>query len=237
MVAPAGSSGHLSDGMVDGLAEALRKATRGLHRQAERAGVIAELIAGRIRAPAYLLLAFNLLPVYRALETSLGDHASLPVLAELVRPELARARLLASDVAILAERLPETPLRLLAEGEIYRCRIETIAKSCPERLLAHAYVRYLGDLSGGQLLARRLARTPGIGPEATRFYVFSGVNDLSVAKIDYKRAIDRAGRRLLDPAGVLEEACEAFRLTIALSEAVAQASPNVQCEPPRSPFA
>lgn len=223
--------------MVDGLAEALRKATRELHRRAERAGVIAELIAGRVRAPAYLLLAFNLLPIYRALEAALGDQASRPVLAELVRPELARARLLAGDVVILAERLPETPLRVLAESEAYRCRIETIAKSCPERLLAHAYVRYLGDLSGGQLLARRLARTPGIGPEATRFYEFSGVGDLSVAKIEYRRAIDRAGTRLLDPGGVVEEACEAFRLTIALSEAVAKASSDVQCEPPPSTFA
>ncbi|MCL6606499.1 MAG: biliverdin-producing heme oxygenase [Geminicoccaceae bacterium] len=224
MVAPTGSP----RAPRSGLADALREGTRELHRRAERTGVIAELLAGRVRPTAYLLFAFNLLPVYAALEAALLDQAHLPALGALFRPELARSRPLARDVAVLAERSPATPLRLLAESVTHRRRIETIARTLPERLLAHAYVRYLGDLSGGQVLRRLLARTPGIGPEAVRFYEFPDLDDLPRAKAAYRRAIDEAGAHLLDPAGVIEEAREAFQLTIALARAVDAASPEPQ---------
>jgi len=224
MVAPKGSSRSSRSGLAD----ALREGTRELHRCAERTGVIAELLAGRVRPAAYLLLAFNLLPVYAALEAALLDQAHSPALGALFRPELARSGPLARDVLVLAERSPATPLRLLAASVTCRRRIETIARTLPERLLAHAYVRYLGDLSGGQILRRILARTPGIGPEAVRFYEFPDLDDLAAAKTAYRRTIDKAGAHLLDPAGVIEEAREAFRLTIALAREVAAASPELQ---------
>lgn len=192
--------------------------------------MIAEFLAGRVRPSAYLLLDFNLLPIYRALESTLAEHAHLPMLSEIVRPELERTEALARDVAVLAARFPGTPLRILEESEAYRRRIETVARDRPERLLAHAYVRYLGDLSGGQVLGRLLARAPDIGPEAVHFYAFPAIGDLARAKADYRQAIDRAGCRLTTFDGVVEEAREAFRRNIALAEAVASASREGQVE-------
>lgn len=192
--------------------------------------MIAEFLTGRVRPPACLLLHFNLLPIYRTLESKLAEHAHLPVLSEIVRPELDRTEALARDVVVLAARFPGTPLRILEESEVYRRRIEVVARDQPERLLAHAYVRYLGDLSGGQTLGRLLARAPGIGPEAVNFYAFRGLDDLARAKADYRRAIDRAGCRLITFDGVVEEAREAFRRNIALFEAVASASSEDQVE-------
>ncbi|MCX8100656.1 MAG: biliverdin-producing heme oxygenase [Geminicoccaceae bacterium] len=226
MVAPPGSIARPHRGTGEDFAETLRKSTRALHRMAERSGVIAELLAGRVRPSAYLLFAFNLLPIYRALEAALAEHRLHPALAGLWRPELARAEALARDVAVLAAQLPDAPLRLLAPSERYRRRIEAVAADRPERLLAHGYVRHLGDLSGGQVLARLLARTPGIGAEAVGFYAFPGLADLGRAKEDYRRAIARAELQLVDRDGVIEEAREAFRLNIALSEAVAAAAPG-----------
>lgn len=45
----------------------------------------------------------------------------------------------------------------------------------PSRLLAHAYVRYLGDLSGGQIIQRRIAKAYNLDPDrgdGTRLYEF-----------------------------------------------------------------
>jgi heme oxygenase (biliverdin-producing, ferredoxin) len=45
-------------------------------------------------------------------------------------------------------------------------------------LLSHAYVRYLGDLSGGQIIRKRLVKAydlPGTG-DGVRFYIFSDGN-------------------------------------------------------------
>jgi len=45
----------------------------------------------------------------------------------------------------------------------YICRLRKIADSAdPSPLLAHAYVRYMGDLSGGQIIRRRLAKAYGL---------------------------------------------------------------------------
>lgn len=223
MVAPTGSIARPRRGADEDFAQRLRTSTRALHRQAERSGVIAEFSSGRVRPEAYLLFIFNLLPVYRTLETALGEHRLHPALSGVWRPELARAEALARDVAVLTTRLATASPRLLAPSERYRRRIEAVAADRPERLLAHAYVRHLGDLSGGQVLARLLVRTPGIGAEAVGFYAFPDLADLGRAKEDCRRAIARAEMQLVDRDGVIEEAREAFRLNIALSEAVAAA--------------
>lgn len=185
---------------------------------------MADLLRGRIRPHAYLRLLESLLPVYGVLEDGLRRHARLPAIAPFARPELLRAGRLAEDVAILVGRLAEGARGPLAAGRRYAERIEEISRSGPERLLAHAYVRHLGDLSGGQVVRRILARTPGIGPDAVRLYEFPEIADLERAKVEYRAALDRAGDRLADPEEIVEEACEAFRLSIALALEVQRAA-------------
>lgn len=51
------------------------------------------------------------------------------------------------------------------------------------RLLAHAYVRYLGDLSGGQIIGARLRKAYGLpGLDGRRFYYFAMGGDASAAE-------------------------------------------------------
>lgn len=224
MVAPRGSAPGPDPGDKSGLAAALRARTRDLHSRAERSGVMPDLLRGRIRPAAYLRLLESLLPVYRALEDGLRRHARLPAIAPFARPELLRAERLAEDVAILAGRLAEGTRGPLAAGRRYAERIEEISRSGPQRLLAHAYVRHMGDLSGGQVVRRILSRTPGIGPDAIRLYEFPEIADLERAKTEYRASLDRAEAHLADREGVLEEACEAFRLSIALALEVQRAA-------------
>lgn len=61
----------------------------------------------------------------------------------------------------------------------YVTRIAQLASSDePAPLLAHAYVRYLGDLSGGQVIRRRVAKSYGLDVDGdgdgrgTEFYAF-----------------------------------------------------------------
>jgi heme oxygenase len=91
-------------------------------------------------------------------------------------------------------------------------------------------VRYLGDLSGGQVLARVLARSLGVGSEALRFYAFPEIADAERFKAEYRRALDRSAALMLDPSEVVEEAALAFQLDIELSEAVQRSEDVV---PPR----
>ena len=97
------------------------------------------------------------------------------------------------------------------------------AQRIPGTLIAHAYVRYLGDLSGGQVLRRLLSESLGLGPDELSFYDFGSEAAADSRTVTYLAAIDAAGRDLAPRVdAIVEEAAEAFRCNILVSEAVFQ---------------
>ncbi|KAL1407524.1 hypothetical protein Q8F55_006957 [Vanrija albida] len=81
----------------------------------------------------------------------------------------------------LEEVFVNTPAPL----EVYLGRIRELSGNADlaPRLLAHAYVRYLGDLSGGQVIGARLRKAYGLsGLDGRRFYYFDIHNDKSAAE-------------------------------------------------------
>ncbi|MFO0580403.1 MAG: biliverdin-producing heme oxygenase [Polyangia bacterium] len=213
-----------------GLADRMRQCTAELHAQAEQSGAVREILAGRISAARYALFLRNLLPAYRELERGLLGARAQPGVGALCRPEIFRAPAIESDLIRLAgsdglERMP-----LLPEGLDYARRIAAAAAGDGSRLIAHAYVRYLGDLAGGLLLKRRLAAVPGIGPACVAFYEFPELESPRAFARAYRAAIDAAAAQLPSIDGVLAEAADAFRCNIALSEAVAR-TPGADASP------
>jgi heme oxygenase len=198
------------------LAAALRARTAALHVQAERSGIVADILRGRASRAGYARLLRNLLPAYQAMEAGLDRHRLSPGLRWFARPEMYRAAAIAADLSALGG----APA-LLPAGAAYAARI---AACDGPRLIGHAYARYLGDLSGGQVLKRLLARTLGLGAEGTSFYDFPEIADMDAFKRDFRAGLDRAGAEIGDVTPVLDEAAEAFRLNIAVSEAVQAAS-------------
>jgi heme oxygenase len=91
-------------------------------------------------------------------------------------------------------------------------------------LIAHAYTRYFGDLSGGQILKRLLGRTLGLRPQELSFFEFPEIDDAEEFKQRYRRAIDDSGALINDVGAVAAEAVAAFELNIAVSEAVQRVS-------------
>lgn len=106
-----------------------------------------------------------------AFERALDEHAAHPVLAPTHNPGLfARSANLAADISYILE-VPESswqshPIHVAlmttaqpAALSRYVARIQELAAGRdPARLLAHAYVRYLGDLSGGQFIRRSISK-------------------------------------------------------------------------------
>jgi heme oxygenase (biliverdin-producing, ferredoxin) len=209
-----------------GLSDMLREATRSLHVQAERNGIIGQLLRGGGTREAYALLLRNLLPAYRAMEEGLVRHERSPGLRAVVREELFRAPALESDLERLAGIAWRNSLPLLPAGMHYADRVSAAATDGGLRLVAYAYLRYLGDLSGGQIMRRLLAKSLGLEAEALAFYDFPAIADLSAFKDEYRKAIDGAMAVVVDPADIIDEAVIGFRLTIELSHAIAQVSPS-----------
>jgi heme oxygenase (biliverdin-producing, ferredoxin) len=174
------------------LGSRLREGTRELHRAVERAGAMALLLRGQLPASGYARMLAQLQALYAALEEGLVRHAGHPAVAPVNFPLLYRGAALAHDLASLA--LPAAPLCHATQA--YVERLQQLAARQPALLAAHAYVRYLGDLNGGQTLARVVAASPllpaGLG---TRFYDLGSAADVAL-----RSAAFRAGLAQL-PAG------------------------------------
>lgn len=159
--------------MTASLAERLKTETRALHTSAERSTFMGVLLRGRMERPAYCALLRNLHAIYAVLEPALGRHAQHPVIAPVFLPALWRGPALAHDLDVLHGPGWRDDLPLQSAASDYTCRLCELDAARPAWLLAHAYVRYLGDLSGGQMMGSIVARTlPAPDARAVAFYDF-----------------------------------------------------------------
>lgn len=90
-----------------------------------------------------------------------------------------------------------------------------IGKENPEFLVAHAYTRYLGDLSGGQILGRIAQRSMGLkSNEGLSFFAFPGVSSPNLFKQLYRSRMNNLELTEEQRNGVLEEAVRSFEFNI-----------------------
>ena len=198
--------------------------TKTLHVEAERTGIINDLLRGQACRDDYILFLRNLLPAYREMESGLERHSSTSAMKALAAYKLERAPAIESDLGALCGEGWADNIPLLPAGEKYALKVADAAADDGGRLIAHAYARYLGDLSGGLILQRLLARSLELSPSELSFYAFPQFPDLSLLKKEYREALDVAGTSVNDPKAVIEEGALAFSLNIDLSMAVQNAA-------------
>merc|ERR1719329_1364242 len=96
-------------------------------------------------------------------------------------------------------------------------QIQQIATESPLLLVAHAYTRYLGDLSGGQILkrvAKKAMKLPEQGDIGVAFYTFPGISNAKDFKNMYRERMDALCLPTEVQDAMCEEAIYAFRLNI-----------------------
>ncbi len=204
-----------------GLASLLRSATWTLHARAERSGIMPALLRGELERPVYCRLLRNLHALYEALEAALARHADDPLLAPIRDPRLARTAALAADLETLHG--PEWPrdLRMADAGLAYVHRLRSIADRDPPLLAAHAYVRYLGDLSGGQLLLDIVRRSMRLsGDQGVAFYRFDAGDAPALAR-RFRIGLDAIPADAATVARIVGEAQDAFELHVRLFDDLA----------------
>jgi heme oxygenase len=196
----------------------LRTRTRAIHRQAERAGIIRAISTGAVSRYTYACYLRNLYPVYAALEARLRHAPLAGSGSPLTAPGLARQAALRQDLEALAGASWVSALPAFEASEAYRHDVQDAA---PAELVAHAYVRYLADLNGGGILRDALMRHLHLGDTELAFHAFPALGDTARFIERFRVAIDELvpGR---DQRLALSAAERAFRLNIALAEAVMQ---------------
>lgn len=212
------------DGAVAmGLAARLRADTRSLHTHAERAGIMPALLRGELPRPTYVRLLENLLAIYRPLEQALTRHAQHPGVAPIVQPALFRQSALAADLQYLGAGFATPRPAPCAAARRYADRLEYLSAHRPQGLVAHAYTRYLGDLSGGQVLGRIVAQTHGLVPggEGTRFYQFGSAQAVVALAQGFRAGLDALATDRATQDTLVAEAQWAFQQHTELFESLA----------------
>ncbi len=201
------------------LSQLLRERTISVHTEAERTGVIADIIRRKADRNGYALFLRNILPAYEQLEAELSKRSGHPVLGSFAQGHLFRSDRLRNDLARIAGSEWEQSLPLLRSGVVYADCVTQAGAGDGLRLVSHAYVRFFGDLSGGQSLKKLLGKSLSLPEDALRFYDFPGL-DVQSLKTDMRDALDRAGRIAEESDCLVMEAISAFEHNIWISREV-----------------
>jgi len=143
----------------------LKELTMQEHRNAERQAFASVLMSGKISKKIYLEYLINQHACYSALESH--------TLFNLFDSRLKRAMNIKTDINELLDLLE-------IDKNVFSCTQSTIRYvdyvknelQLEQDFIAHVYVRYLGDLRGGQMIAKKI---PGAG----KYYDFDNPRELA----------------------------------------------------------
>lgn len=204
---------------MDPLSLRLREGTRAAHTMAENVGFVKCFLKGTVERSSYRQLLANFYFVYGALEKALEAHRQHPVLAGLYFPQLYRQESIERDLRYYYGPQWQRQIKTTPAAQRYVERIEEIARIEPELLIAHAYTRYLGDLSGGQILRDIAERSMGlIDGLGTAFYHFDQIPDAKSFKQQYREALDQLPVEEAAARRIVDEAIASFQMNMHLFE-------------------
>lgn len=201
--------------MSSNLATKLREGTKKSHSMAENTGFVACFLKGTVEKNSYRKLVSNLYFVYSAMEEEMERQREHPIVSKIYFPELNRKSALEKDLFYYygpnwREQVAPSPA-----AEEYIARIREVSNTAPELLVAHSYTRYLGDLSGGQIL-KKIAQTAMnlTDGEGTAFYEFKNISDEKAFKNTYRQAMNDLPVDEATADRIVDEANDAFGLNM-----------------------
>ncbi|MEV6651122.1 biliverdin-producing heme oxygenase [Streptomyces sp. NPDC051219] len=203
---------------MDAFSTLIRTASHTQHTDAQSSSFMSDLLGGRLGVDAYTRYTEQLWFVYSALEGAAEPLAADPVAGPFIRPELMRVAELERDLAYLRGpdwRSGVTPLPATAA---YAARVAECARSWPAGYVAHHYTRYLGDLSGGQVVRDRAEKTWGFARkgDGVRFYVFERIANPAAFKRTYRELLDAVNADDLEKQRIIDECKRAYGLNDAV---------------------
>ncbi|MQY32913.1 Heme oxygenase [Streptomyces sp. RB17] len=212
---------------MDSFSTLIRTASHEAHREAETSAFMSDLLGGRLGVAAYARYTEQLWFVYEALESGAGRLAADPVAGPFVRPELFRLAALERDLAHLRGPGWRAGLSALPATREYADRVRECTEHWPGGYVAHHYTRYLGDLSGGQVIRDRAEKTWGFTRkgDGVRFYVFEGVSNPASFKRSYRALLDDMRVDELEKQRIVAECKRAFALNTAVFRALGDEFP------------
>ena len=197
------------------LAAELKTGTKRSHTAAENTKFVGSFLRGVISEENYRTLIKDFYFVYSALEEEMERLDDDEFLKPIHFKELNRLNALKMDLRYYYGPNWMMEIKPSEACIQYTERIHEVADKDPYLLVGHHYTRYLGDLSGGQILkgiaekAQNLPKNEGL-----HFYDFPKIDDKKEFKTKYRAALDGLTTDSSKINDIIAEANYAFRLNM-----------------------
>ena len=206
---------------ISDFSKQLKEGTKKSHTMAENTSFVASFLRGVVDESKYRQLIANFYFIYHALESEMDLNKDNPFVGPLRLNGLPRHDALVEDCKYFYGDDWKDIIRPTEETQKYVSRIHEVAKNNPELLIAHHYTRYMGDLSGGQILKGIAQKALNLKEDGLAFYEFPDIWDKKGFKESYRRVLDTmipATQKDVD--SVVVEANYAFRLNMYMFEEI-----------------
>jgi heme oxygenase (biliverdin-producing, ferredoxin) len=203
------------------LSKSLYEATQSVHAQIENHPFLLQLRDGKLSPENYVQYLVDLHAIYSALEEEMESKRHLPEIHTLYYKDLCRTSSLHKDIQSF-KPIQRDPTKA---AQTYASHIHHLSETMPVLLLAHAYLRYLGDLSGGRMLQKNVnAAYPGGHDAFYDFQTLLGPNAIGAKVVEFKnewkRRLDALPLNESQRQKMIEEAKKGFEFTRQLFNAI-----------------
>jgi len=204
--------------------QALRERTRGGHSASEGANFMDDLMKGNGSREDYIALVAQHYFIYEALEGAAQRFADDSDAAAFISPHLTRLPALRADLQFLIGDDWLSTIAPLPTTQRYTARINQIAaEGWAGGFIAHHYTRYLGDLSGGQIIRTLMQRQFGFETNGVGFYLFDEIAKPKEFKETYRDQLDAVAWSDDERERVIDEVMLAYTFNTDLFSDLAQA--------------
>ena len=202
--------------MTTQFSKEIKEGTKKSHSAAENTKFVASFLKGVLDPEEYRKLLTNFWYVYDTMEQRIQEsNDPLVNVLKQWNPILFRTAFLQRDLEYYYGPFWRENQIPSEACNTYCYRITEVAEKDPYLLIAHHYTRYIGDLSGGQILKgiAQKALNPPAG-EGLHFYDFPRIDNAKEWKIGYRSVLDDLDLSEIQRDALIEEANYAFKLNM-----------------------
>ena len=192
--------------------QALRERTWTNHGESEGADFMNDLMTGKGTREDYIALVAQHYFIYEAIEAAATQFADDPTAAPFITAQLTRLPAIENDLAFLIGSDWREQIVPLPTTARYAARVREIAaEGWAGGFIAHHYTRYLGDLSGGQVIRTLMQRQFGFETNGVGFYLFDQIAKPKEFKETYRDQLDAVSWDEAERDRVIDEVVAAYR--------------------------
>ena len=200
---------------VKNFALQLKTETKKSHSAAENTKFVSSFLKGVISKESYKQLCANFYFIYTAMEEEFKKHKDHPIVGEIHNEVLSRTNNLERDLRYYYGPIWRYHIKPTEQCQRYVNRIREVSEDDPELLVGHHYTRYMGDLSGGQILRGIAAKSLNLRDnEGLWFYEFDKIDDKKAFKNTYRNVLNNLRINQSQANAIITEANFAFRLNM-----------------------